>query len=76
MTCYNSMPHIGWNYSIQTGENISTNEATQIYYRSHNPAYNQILQTNETDVKKFVLPFGFEQIWPGWIEIHVANVQI
>ena len=26
---------IGWNYSIQTGENISTNERTQIYNRSH-----------------------------------------
>ena len=26
---------IGWNYSIQTGENISTNESTQIYHRSH-----------------------------------------
>ena len=22
MTCYNSMPLIGWNYSIQTGEQI------------------------------------------------------
>ena len=30
----NSIPLIGWNYSIQTGENISiisTNERTQIY---------------------------------------------
>ena len=25
---------IGWNYSIQTGENISTNESTRIYNRS------------------------------------------
>ena len=38
MTCYNSMPLIGWNYSIQTGEQIMqsflnkfpTNESTQI----------------------------------------------
>ena len=28
------IPLIGWNYSIQTGENISTNESTWIYKRS------------------------------------------
>ena len=26
---------IGWNYSIQTGEDISTNESTRIYNRPH-----------------------------------------
>ena len=30
-----TIPLIGWNYSIQTGENISTNKSTQIYSRSH-----------------------------------------
>ena len=30
----NLIPLIGWNYSIQIGENISTNESTQIYNRS------------------------------------------
>jgi hypothetical protein len=41
---------IGWNESIQTGENISTNESTQIYNRScgFNSAYNQILQLKAT----------------------------
>ena len=44
MTCYNSMPLIGWNYSIQTGEQIlqrifltnkiSTNERPWIFNRS------------------------------------------
>ena len=42
----NSIPLIGWNYSIQTGENISTNESTQIYnsevtwFIVYKPAYN------------------------------------
>ena len=27
----NLIPLIGWNYSIQTWQNISTNESTQIY---------------------------------------------
>ena len=38
----NSIPLIGWNYSIQTGENISTNESTWIYNwsRDFNLAYN------------------------------------
>ena len=38
----NWIPLIGWNYSIQTEENILTNESTQIYNRScgFNPAYN------------------------------------
>ena len=31
----NLIPLTGWNYSIQTGENISTNESTRIYNRSH-----------------------------------------
>ena len=31
----NLIPLIGWNYSIQTGENILTNESTQIYKMSH-----------------------------------------
>ena len=39
----NWIPLIGWNYNIQTGEDISTNESTQIYnWSSHmvyNPAY-------------------------------------
>ena len=30
----NLIPLIGWNYSIQTGENISANESTWIYNRS------------------------------------------
>ena len=30
----NLIPLIGWNYNIQTGENISTNESTQLN-RSH-----------------------------------------
>ena len=43
MTCYNSSALIGWNYSIQSGEQIlyriflnkfSNNESTQIYNRS------------------------------------------
>ena len=34
----NLIPLIGWNYSVQTGENISTNESTQMYNRSH-PAW-------------------------------------
>jgi hypothetical protein len=31
----NSILLIGWNYSIQTGENISTDESIWIYNRSH-----------------------------------------
>ena len=31
----NSITLIGWNYSIQTGQNISTNEIKQTYNRSH-----------------------------------------
>ena len=48
----NLTPLIGWNYSIQTRENISTNESTWIYnrLRDFNPAYNQILKTKETNV--------------------------
>ena len=34
MICQNSSPIIGWNYSIQTGDQISTNESTWIYKRS------------------------------------------
>ena len=30
-TVINLIPLIGWNYTIQTGENISTNESTWIY---------------------------------------------
>ena len=30
----NWIPLIGWNYSIQTGENILTNESTWIYNSS------------------------------------------
>ena len=32
-------PLIGWNYNIQTRENISTNESTQIYNMVYNAAY-------------------------------------
>ena len=46
----NLIPLIGWNYRIQTRENISTNESTRIYKMVYNPAYKQILQTKETYV--------------------------
>ena len=35
MTCYKFDSCHWLNYSIQTGENISTNESTQIYNRPH-----------------------------------------
>ena len=37
----NLIPLIGWNYNIQTGENISTNESTQIHncHMAYNPVY-------------------------------------
>ena len=39
----NSIPLIGWKYSFQTRENISTNKSTWIYNTGHvvyNLAYN------------------------------------
>ena len=49
----NLIPLIGWNYSILTGENISTNESTRIYNRSRGlfPG----LQLNLTDKRD---PYG------------------
>ena len=43
------------NNSIQTGENISTNESARVYITGnmvYNLAYNQILQTKETNEPK------------------------
>ena len=69
MTYYKFNPLIGWNYSIQTGENISTNGITQIYNRSHG-FYKPGLYLNLTDdrdlgycIQYFNLTFLTKQDW-------------
>ena len=53
----NSIPPIGWNYSIRTGENISTNESTQIYNMSHGLKPGLYLNlTDNSNPYQFVCP--------------------